>query len=226
MIFSGRRSIMSPILSTMPLNASSTWYSLIFLGFLYIIYRSVTRISVSTVPGPESSSFLYGKALCYRFTAMSLTVLQVIFQNLCRRQPGRFARVSCHFLLQTLKHYFQTDFKWGALYGDVIRVTGPLKVNYVPSSSRISAHRTKQEDILLVSDPRALQYMLFSACYSFPKHAEHAAITRILFGGEGLVQAEGNVNSRRGLFSANSLHRRRSQEAAKGDASGVWDSRV
>ena len=70
----------------------------------------------------------------------------------------------------------QTDFKWLKQYGDVVRVTGPLQNPY-----------------LLISDPKALQYIFHTSGYKFPKAKERIPLLRAAFGG-GILAAEGEIS--------------------------------
>ncbi|PPQ93679.1 LOW QUALITY PROTEIN: hypothetical protein CVT25_012738 [Psilocybe cyanescens] len=98
------------------------------------------------------------------------------------------------FLLGNLPEIFLSqagvpDFKYQQAYGDVVRVKGPFG-----------------EDRLLISDPKALQYIfhtsgtltahfvLMSISYGFLKWPERTEISRILMG-RGLLWADGMVLS-------------------------------
>ena len=47
-----------------------------------------------------------------------------------------------------------------------------------------------QDDVLLISDPKALQYIVQTAAYRYPKHKEMNALTDLITG-NGLVSAVG-----------------------------------
>ncbi|KAF9024028.1 cytochrome P450 [Hymenopellis radicata] len=72
----------------------------------------------------------------------------------------------------------EADFKWRAMYGDVIRLHAPLG-----------------EDRLLVSDPKAIQYIFHTAPYRFPKPPSRRSISRTLFG-PGLTNVDGDDHKR------------------------------
>lgn len=87
------------------------------------------------------------------------------------------------FWLGNLKELFQSqagvpDFKYQKLYGDVVRVKGAFG-----------------EDRLLVSDPKALQYIVHTSGYAFPKWPERTEISRVLMG-RGLLWADGDIHRR------------------------------
>lgn len=88
---------------------------------LYHLYRLYTRISVAKVPGPPSSSFIYGN-----------------LPELMQSQAGEV----CHDLLPSRSspdpcYPLQADFKWQSTYGHVIKLKAPLGVRgleYCPLS--------------------------------------------------------------------------------------------
>lgn len=87
------------------------------------------------------------------------------------------------FILGNLPEIFQSqvgvpDFKYQREYGDVVRIKGPLG-----------------EDRLFVSDPKALQYIIHTSGYSFPKWPERTEISRVLMG-RGLLWADGEIHRR------------------------------
>ncbi|KAH7922165.1 cytochrome P450 [Leucogyrophana mollusca] len=104
----------------------------------------------------------------------------------------RYSRVSlakipgpkpASFLLGNLCELYQgqageADFKWQKLYGNVIRYKGALG-----------------EDILMVSDPKALQYIFQTSGYHFPKLPERRVLSRMLTG-RGVTWAEGDDHKR------------------------------
>jgi cytochrome P450 len=131
------------LLDTLRLNPFASLLGVITAWSLYAIYRRVTRISVSFIPGPEPESFLLGN-------------LPELFQS----QVG------------------EPDFKFQRLYGDVTRIKGPFG-----------------EDRLLISDPKALQYIFHTSGYNFLKWPERTEISRILMG-RGLLWADDEVHKR------------------------------
>ncbi|KAH9851138.1 cytochrome P450 [Lenzites betulinus] len=71
-----------------------------------------------------------------------------------------------------------TDFKWQAQYGGIVRVKAPFG-----------------EDMLWISDPKALQYVYQTSGYNFPKQPERRVLSRLI-GDTGLTWAEGDVHKR------------------------------
>ncbi|KAF8893943.1 cytochrome P450 [Infundibulicybe gibba] len=87
------------------------------------------------------------------------------------------------FLLGNLPEIFQSqagvpDFKYQQQFGDVVRINGPFG-----------------EDRLLISDPKALQYIFHTSGYGFLKWPERTEISRILMG-RGLLWADGDIHKR------------------------------
>ncbi|KAF9047357.1 cytochrome P450 [Panaeolus papilionaceus] len=87
------------------------------------------------------------------------------------------------FLLGNLPEIFQSqagvpDFKYQSKFGDVVRVKGPFG-----------------EDRLLISDPKALQYIFHTSGYGFLKWPERTEISRVLMG-RGLLWADGEIHKR------------------------------
>ncbi|KIM48379.1 hypothetical protein M413DRAFT_16317 [Hebeloma cylindrosporum] len=87
------------------------------------------------------------------------------------------------FILGNLRQYFQSqagdiDFEWQEAYGDVVRFKGPFG-----------------EDRLLISDPKALQYIFQTAGYRFGKQAERREIA-IMLSGRGIVWSDGDDHKR------------------------------
>ncbi|KAF8814486.1 cytochrome P450 [Phlegmacium glaucopus] len=87
------------------------------------------------------------------------------------------------FLLGSLVEYMQSqageiDFRWQEMYGDVVRFKGPFG-----------------EDRLLISDPKALQYILQTAGYRYHKPADRREISRLV-AGRGLLWADADDHKR------------------------------
>ncbi|KAJ8518035.1 hypothetical protein ONZ45_g4850 [Pleurotus djamor] len=87
------------------------------------------------------------------------------------------------FLLGNLKELFQSqggeaDFQWQRQYGGVVRIKGLMG-----------------EDRLMISDPKALQYILHTSGYNFLKWPERTELSRILMG-RGLLWADGEIHKR------------------------------
>ncbi|KAK0213326.1 cytochrome P450 [Desarmillaria ectypa] len=72
----------------------------------------------------------------------------------------------------------EIDFKWQAQYGDIVRVRSAFG-----------------EDHLLVSDPKALQYVYQTSGYRFIKHPARKELGRLLTG-NGILLAEGDDHKR------------------------------
>ncbi|KAI0701013.1 cytochrome P450 [Cerioporus squamosus] len=87
------------------------------------------------------------------------------------------------FWLGHLPELFQeqsgdTDFRWQEQYGSVVRVKAPFG-----------------EDMLWISDPKALQYVFQTSGYSFPKQPERRILSRLV-GDTGLTWADGDTHKR------------------------------
>ncbi|KAA1474646.1 cytochrome P450 [Dentipellis sp. KUC8613] len=70
------------------------------------------------------------------------------------------------------------DFKWMREYGSAWRISGCMG-----------------EDYLMLTDPKALQYILHTSGYRFPKRADNVEGTRLALG-QGLVWAHGETHQR------------------------------
>ncbi|CAK5281924.1 unnamed protein product [Mycena citricolor] len=70
------------------------------------------------------------------------------------------------------------EFKWQEIYGGVVRIRAPFG-----------------EDTLLVTDPKALQYIYQTSGYRFHKQPERIELTRLI-SGRGLLWADGNDHKR------------------------------
>ncbi|RDB24999.1 hypothetical protein Hypma_008013 [Hypsizygus marmoreus] len=118
---------------------------------------------------------------------VTLSVAAIVYA--CYR---RYSRISVSripgpepesFLLGNLLEIFQSqagvpDFKYQRQFGDVVRVKGPFG-----------------EDRLLISDPKALQYIFHTSGYGFLKWPERTEISRVLMG-RGLLWADGDIHRR------------------------------
>ncbi|KXN90138.1 Cytochrome P450 4A4 [Leucoagaricus sp. SymC.cos] len=87
------------------------------------------------------------------------------------------------FTLGNLPELFQSqvgdaDFKYQKEYGDVVKIKGAFG-----------------EDRLLISDPKALQYIFHTSGYNFLKWPERTEISRVLMG-RGLLWADGETHRR------------------------------
>lgn len=118
---------------------------------------------------------------------VALTLVYVLYR--------RFTRVSISdipgpesnsFLFGNITELLQAqagevDFKWQKMYGDVVRVRAPLG-----------------EDRLLISDPKATQYVYHTASYAFPKPQSRRQISGLMFGrGVGNVDGEDHIRQRK-----------------------------
>ncbi|KAJ7318602.1 cytochrome P450 [Mycena albidolilacea] len=123
-------------------------------------------------PLVESCSFLVVLWIAYtlyrRWTRISIS-------DIPGPEPESFLLGSQREALQSQAG--ETDFKWQAQFGHVIRLKGILGT-----------------DRLLISDPKALHYM-YSSGYNIRKHVVRAEATKILTG-EGLVWAGDEVHKR------------------------------
>ncbi|KAG7451404.1 cytochrome P450 [Guyanagaster necrorhizus] len=70
------------------------------------------------------------------------------------------------------------DFKWQEEFGDVVRIKAPFG-----------------EDRLLLSDPKALQYIYHASGYGFTKTSGRLAVSQTIFG-PGLVGVDGDIHRR------------------------------
>ncbi|KAL0072769.1 hypothetical protein AAF712_000532 [Marasmius tenuissimus] len=70
------------------------------------------------------------------------------------------------------------DFKWQSQYGGVVRIKGAFG-----------------EDRLVISDPKAMQYIFQTSGYNFLKWPERTEISRVLMG-RGLLWADGETHKR------------------------------
>ncbi|RDB25056.1 Leukotriene-B4 omega-hydroxylase 3 [Hypsizygus marmoreus] len=113
-----------------------------------------------------------------------LAALYKLYQRVTRisiaRVPGPEPE---SFLLGNLPEYFQSqageaDFKWQAEYGDVVRLKAPFG-----------------EDRLLISDPKALQYVYQTSGYNFSKQPERRELSRVV-SGRGILWAEADDHKR------------------------------
>ncbi|PCH35645.1 cytochrome P450 [Wolfiporia cocos MD-104 SS10] len=87
------------------------------------------------------------------------------------------------FLMGNLSQLFQdqageADFKWQSQFGGIARIKAPLG-----------------EDMLWISDPKALQYIYQTSGYNFPKQPERRALSRLL-ADHGLTWADGETHKR------------------------------
>jgi hypothetical protein len=113
---------------------SAIFTILLGLVLLFYLYKRLRRVSLSKVPGPPSSSFLYGVFMRIIHSPSSLAINCVFPGNLPELVQSQSGEVIAHSVTsQTLLTSFQADFKWTAKYGRVIRIKAPLGVG-VPSN--------------------------------------------------------------------------------------------
>ncbi|KAF5375503.1 hypothetical protein D9615_009187 [Tricholomella constricta] len=72
----------------------------------------------------------------------------------------------------------EVELQWQAKFGDIVRIKGLFG-----------------EDRLLISDPKALQYIFQTSGYNFPKQPERREISRIV-SGKGILWADGDIHKR------------------------------
>ncbi|PFH52187.1 hypothetical protein AMATHDRAFT_74464 [Amanita thiersii Skay4041] len=117
----------------------------------------------------------------------SLAILLVVYRLYKRWRRISIAHVPgpepVSFLLGNLGEIYQcqameAEFKWQQIYGDVVR----FKASF-------------GEDRLLVSDPKALQYIYQTAGYRFHKQPERREMTRLI-SGRGILWADGAIHRR------------------------------
>ncbi|KAF8995462.1 cytochrome P450 [Cyathus striatus] len=140
-----------------------------------------------------SSTALPAIVLCHNPNSRSVVVLiALVVASLLYALYRRYTRISVShilgpesesFFLGNLPELFQSqvgvpDFKYQRLYGDIVRLKGPFG-----------------EDRLLISDPKALQYIFHTSGYGFLKWPERTEISRILMG-RGLLWADGEIHKR------------------------------
>lgn len=87
------------------------------------------------------------------------------------------------FLMGNLSELHQgqaavADFEWQTVYGGIARIKAPFG-----------------EDMLWISDPKALQYIYQTSGYNFPKQPERRAVSRLV-GDHGLTWADGDTHKR------------------------------
>ena len=81
------------------------------------------------------------------------------------------------------------------MYGEVIRVAAPVGVRsssslFLPTRHGQLTFVSSQQEYLLVSDPKTLQYIYHTSGYKYAKHKERSAVVALV-GGKGLVAVDG-----------------------------------
>ncbi|KAF8161361.1 cytochrome P450 [Crassisporium funariophilum] len=113
-----------------------------------------------------------------------LSVLYIVYRRLTNISVAEIPGPKPEsYALGNLRQYFQSqageiDFQWQEAFGDVVRFKGPFG-----------------EDRLLVSDPKALQYIYQTAGYNFAKQTERREVSRLL-SGRGILWADGHEHRR------------------------------
>ncbi len=83
------------------------------------------------------------------------------------------------------------DFKWQGQYGDIVRVRAALGASdSLLATCPVADDSFVQEDRLLVSDPKALQYIYQTSGYRFIKPPGRKELGRLL-NGTGILFVEG-----------------------------------
>ncbi|KAF9026206.1 hypothetical protein BDZ89DRAFT_1134927 [Hymenopellis radicata] len=134
---------------------------------LYLVYkRFQRRISISHVRGPPSFSWLYGMpALSHKVHVRWKEIGSNSWKLPLERLP--MARA-----------IWRRRPRQGSLWG-----------NFVYSLTIRLVSNSFLEDRLMITDPKAIQYVYHTASYRFPKPAGRSAIIRSLFG-PGLTVSE------------------------------------
>ncbi|KAF5367579.1 hypothetical protein D9758_003717 [Tetrapyrgos nigripes] len=150
----------------MALFASLPTIGLLFSVFFLLRWISnQRRRSLSFLRGPTAPSWLFGNEL----------------QLNHQREVGKL------------------EVPWFEEYGGAFRSTGVFKVNHRAFTIVVPTYLlgigTAQEHILNVADPKALQHILHTSTYHYPKTEESRKITRRLFG-RAIIWAEGNTHQR------------------------------
>ncbi|KAJ7750121.1 cytochrome P450 [Mycena maculata] len=121
-----------------------------------------------------------------------LIVCLSVFLVCCYATYRHFARISVadvpgpessSWLLGNMPQLFggqvgEAEFKWQEIYGGVVRIKASFG-----------------EDRLLVTDPKALQYIYHTSGYRFHKQPERIELTRMI-SGRGILWADGNDHKR------------------------------
>ncbi|PBK92068.1 cytochrome P450 [Armillaria gallica] len=85
----------------------------------------------------------------------------------------------CHeWMMRNQKNFGKLEMKWLQEYGAVFRIGGCFA-----------------QDVLMLSDPKALKYVLHTSGYQFPKSPDHVHLVAALIG-PGVVVAEDTVHQR------------------------------
>lgn len=91
----------------------------------------------------------------------------------------------------------QAELQWQAQFGDIYRIKGLFGVGYpiIESASYLISFGNTQEDRLVVSDPKAVQYIFQTSGYNFLKQPERCELSRLTTG-KGILWADGRCSHR------------------------------
>ncbi|KAF7290074.1 PseudoU-synth-2 domain-containing protein [Mycena chlorophos] len=90
----------------------------------------------------------------------------------------------------------EPEFKWQEIsLMNARRGAYALRVDKINLQLQLISFLSRQEDRLLVTDPKALQYIYHTSGYRFPKQPERIELTRLVFG-RGLLWADGDDHKR------------------------------
>lgn len=87
----------------------------------------------------------------------------------------------------------------------MIRLKAPLGVREFFFARLYGFISVFQDDVLLISDPKALQYIVQTAAYRYPKHKEMNALGDLITG-PGLVSAVGTWRPKNDFESSSILN--------------------
>lgn len=145
----------------------------------YVTYVYLRRRSsfLRKLQGPESTSFFLGEYL-----DLSPSVLI----HLCRTTGNESD-------IRYQNEVGDKEFEWMRKYGSAWRRSGPLGVSSLEGRMKPSlsyAEMYSKVDHLSLADPKALQYVLHTSGYHFPKGREIRQNIKMIVG-QGIVWAHG-----------------------------------
>lgn len=159
----------------------------------YTLYRRVTYSLIAQIPGPEPESFLLGTRNTFPLSCIGLTCyIQAIYASYFKVKP---LRSTLHVLLFDMILLLMLcppgRFQMAGTVRPRHQAEGPfwcmLSVHTLVGSVIIIMF---QENRLLLSDPKALQYIYQTSGYNFVKQPERREVSRIL-SGRGILWADG-----------------------------------
>ena len=127
--------------------------------------------------GPESTSFFLGEYL---------DLFPSVFTRLCRISGNEGD-------IRYQNEVGDREFDWMRKYGSAWRRRGPLGVSFFKDRMKPSLFYTglcSKVDHLSLADPKALQYVLHTSGYHFPKGREVTQNIKLIVG-QGIVWAHG-----------------------------------